>query len=76
MHLLTHVLLPPTPHPSLSAVGILVCIGTTFIATDLKPARVIADIEHTLKMQLIISTALMTPVRTREERVGYEVQLA
>eukprot|EP00798_Chlamydomonas_sp_ICE-L_P021208 gene21208-28116_t len=45
----------------ISAVGIIVCMLTTFIATDLKPARVIADIEHTLKMQLIISTSLMTP---------------
>uniref|UniRef100_A0A7S2QSI6 H(+)-exporting diphosphatase n=1 Tax=Chlamydomonas chlamydogama TaxID=225041 RepID=A0A7S2QSI6_9CHLO len=46
----------------ISAAGILVCIATTFIATDLKPAKVIAEIEHTLKMQLIISTVLMTPV--------------
>jgi inorganic pyrophosphatase len=30
--------------------------------TDLKPAKHIAEIEHTLKMQLIISTTLMTPV--------------
>ncbi|KAG1671066.1 hypothetical protein FOA52_000737 [Chlamydomonas sp. UWO 241] len=47
---------------SISAAGILVCIATTFIATDLKPAKVIAEIEHTLKMQLIISTIAMTPV--------------
>lgn len=45
-----------------SATGIIVCLLTTFIATDLKPARVISEIEHTLKMQLIISTLLMTPV--------------
>lgn len=45
-----------------SATGILVCILTTLIATDLKPARHISEIEHTLKMQLIISTVLMTPV--------------
>lgn len=42
--------------------GIFVCLITTFLATDLKPAKVIAEIEHTLKMQLIISTLLMTPV--------------
>ncbi|KAJ9533580.1 hypothetical protein QJQ45_026650 [Haematococcus lacustris] len=47
---------------ALSAAGILVCILTTFLATDLQPAKTIADIEHTLKMQLIISTLLMTPV--------------
>lgn len=46
-----------------SAAGILVCVITTLIATDLKPARHISEIEHTLKMQLIISTLLMTPVR-------------
>lgn len=45
----------------ISAVGILVCIATTFVATDLKPAKVVSEIEHTLKMQLIISTVLMTP---------------
>ncbi|GFR45263.1 hypothetical protein Agub_g6369 [Astrephomene gubernaculifera] len=45
-----------------SATGIIVCLLTTFIATDLKPAKVISEIEHTLKMQLIISTLLMTPV--------------
>lgn len=46
----------------ISATGIIVCILTTLIATDLKPARHISEIEHTLKMQLIISTVLMTPV--------------
>jgi inorganic pyrophosphatase len=45
-----------------SATGILVCMLTTLIATDLKPAKQISEIEHTLKMQLIISTVLMTPV--------------
>lgn len=45
-----------------SATGIIVCMLTTLIATDLKPARHISEIEHTLKMQLIISTVLMTPV--------------
>jgi inorganic pyrophosphatase len=46
----------------ISATGIIVCILTTLVATDLKPARVISEIEHTLKMQLIISTVIMTPV--------------
>lgn len=45
-----------------SASGILVCMLTTLIATDLAPAKQISEIEHTLKMQLIISTVLMTPV--------------
>ena len=60
--------LPPppnthTPHPPPHThAGIVVCILTTLIATDLKPARVVAEIESTLKMQLIVSTILMTPV--------------
>ncbi|KAK9830190.1 hypothetical protein WJX72_010203 [[Myrmecia] bisecta] len=45
----------------ISAAGILCCIATTFIATDLKPARLVSEIESTLKHQLIISTALATP---------------
>lgn len=47
---------------AISAVGILVCVVTTFIATDLKPARLVSDIERTLKLQLVISTLLATPV--------------
>jgi H(+)-translocating pyrophosphatase len=46
----------------ITATGILVCMGTTLIATDFKPARVISEIESTLKYQLIISTSVMTPV--------------
>lgn len=46
----------------ISAVGILVCLITTLIATDLKPARGVNEIESTLKMQLVISTILATPV--------------
>lgn len=46
----------------ITGAGILVCLATTLIATDLKPARVISEIESTLKNQLIISTAAMTPV--------------
>ena len=55
--------MPPCVHfPPRSAAGILVCIATTFIATDLEPARIIAEIEPCLKIQLIVSTILMTPV--------------
>ena len=46
----------------ISAVGILVCLLTTLIATDLKPARGINDIQSTLKWQLVIATVLATPV--------------
>lgn len=46
----------------ISAFGIFVCIITTFIATDLFPAKAISAIEKTLKIQLILSTVLMTPV--------------
>ena len=47
----------------ISASGILVCLLTTFIATDLRPARMVSEIENTLKYQLIISTLISTPVR-------------
>ena len=46
----------------ISAVGLLVCLLTTLVATDLKPARGINEIESTLKLQLIVSTLLATPV--------------
>jgi len=45
----------------ISAVGLVVCMGTTFLATDLRPARVVAEIESSLKQQLIVSTTLATP---------------
>ncbi len=48
----------------LTASGIVVCLLTTLLATDLKPARVVDEIESTLKNQLIVSTAIMTPVRS------------
>ena len=47
----------------ISACGIVVCLLTTFIATDIRPARLVTEIESTLKYQLIISTVLATPVR-------------
>ena len=46
----------------ISAAGILVCLLTTFIATDIRPARMVSEIENTLKYQLIISTLISTPV--------------
>ncbi len=45
----------------ITAVGILVCIGVTLVATDFHPAKTLDDIESTLKYQLILSTAIMTP---------------
>ena len=44
--------------------GIIVCILTTLIATDFRPARVVSEIESTLKVQLVVSTLIMTPVST------------
>ena len=52
----------------ISAAGILCCLLTTFIATDLRPARMVSEIENTLKYQLIISTLLATPVRSPPAR--------
>nr|ADK36629.1 vacuolar H+-pyrophosphatase [Dunaliella viridis] len=45
----------------ISASGIVVCCLTTFVATDIYPARNASQVENTLKMQMIISTVLMTP---------------
>jgi hypothetical protein len=66
-HYLLAVSCPPSPLPP-AGLGILVCMATTFLATDFKPARVIAEIEHTLKMQLIVSTLIMTPVSAKPGR--------
>lgn len=49
----------PCPRPR---AGIVVCVLTTLIATDLKPVRVVSEIESTLKVQLVVSTLAMTPV--------------
>ena len=46
----------------ITAAGIIVSLFTTLIATDISPARSIPTIESTLKLQLIVSTLLMTPV--------------
>ncbi|KAF5836539.1 pyrophosphate-energised proton pump [Dunaliella salina] len=45
----------------ISSAGIIVCILTTFVATDIYPAKNASQVENTLKMQMIISTILMTP---------------
>lgn len=47
----------------ITASGILVCLLTTLLATDFRPARAVDEIESTLKNQLIVSTVIMTPVR-------------
>jgi inorganic pyrophosphatase len=45
----------------LSAAGILVCIITSFFATNVMKVNEEAKIERTLKWQLLISTILLTP---------------
>ncbi|CAI5501876.1 unnamed protein product [Closterium sp. Naga37s-1] len=45
-----------------SGAGILVCLITTIIATDIQQVKEKAEIEPALKKQLVISTVLMTPV--------------
>ena len=66
----------------ITASGIIVSLLTTFIATDIRPARLVDEIEQTLKWQLIISTVIMTPVceltvvwfamRSRESELRYQ----
>ena len=56
----------------ISAAGILVCFFTTFVATDLRPARIVSEIENTLKFQLVISTVIATPVRPCALLVAYQ----
>jgi H+-translocating diphosphatase len=45
-----------------TAAGIIVCLFTTLLATDISPATSIPTIEPALKRQIIVSTLLMTPV--------------
>ena len=47
---------------AITAAGIVVCLLTTLLATDIAPAQNVPGIEPALKMQLIFSTALMTAV--------------
>jgi Na+/H+-translocating membrane pyrophosphatase len=44
-----------------SAVGIVVCLLCSFIATDFHPVRSETDVEKALKVQLISTTILMIP---------------
>jgi H(+)-translocating pyrophosphatase len=48
---------------SISAAGIFICAGCSFIATDFMPCKGKKDVEPTLKMQLV-STTLVTVVAT------------
>jgi len=47
---------------TVSAAGILACILTSFIATNVQPVRCEADVEKVLKVQMAVSTLLMTMV--------------
>ena len=47
---------------AVSGMGIIGCLFVSLLATDIKPATGISDIEPTLKVQLIVSTAVMTPL--------------
>lgn len=46
----------------ISSVGILVCMGVSFVATDIQPVRNEAGIERVLKSQLTLSTIAMTAI--------------
>jgi len=47
---------------AVSGAGIIVCLITNFVATDISPVKEEADIEKVLKTQLLVSSVLMTPV--------------
>jgi len=44
----------------ISAVGIVVCMLVSFVATDIQPVRCEADIEKALKIQLLLTSMAMT----------------
>jgi inorganic pyrophosphatase len=46
----------------ISALGIVVCMLTSFLATNISPVRQAKDVEKVLKVQLAVTTALMTAV--------------
>ena len=46
----------------ISALGIVVCMLTSFLATNFAPVREAKDVEKVLKVQLAVTTALMTAV--------------
>jgi len=45
---------------AISALGILVCLVTSFLATHIRPVRKEEDIETVLKIQLLVTTLLIT----------------
>jgi len=45
----------------ITATGIIVCLLTHFVATDLMPVKKQDEVEPALKMQLLVSTVLATP---------------
>jgi len=47
---------------TISAGGILVCLVCSFVATHVQPVRKEADIEKVLKVQLGLTTLILTPV--------------
>lgn len=47
---------------AITASGIIVCLLTTLLATDIAPAQNVVGIEPSLKTQLVVSTGFMTPV--------------
>jgi inorganic pyrophosphatase len=47
---------------TVSGAGIVVCLITNFVATDIAPVKAEKDIENVLKTQLLVSSLLMTPV--------------
>lgn len=44
----------------ISSMGIMVCLITTLVATDVFEIKTVSEIEPSLKRQLLISTVLMT----------------
>lgn len=46
----------------LSVGGLLACMLTSFVATHISPVKVDADVETVLKVQLLVSTSISTPI--------------
>eukprot|EP00947_MAST-08B_sp_MAST-8B-sp1_P004998 g4998.t1 len=46
----------------ISGAGVIMCLLTSFLATNICPVKKEADVEKVLKVQLFVSTALMTAV--------------
>ena len=47
---------------TISAAGILVCIATSFIATHIRPVIKESDIDMALRIQMVVSAAVMLPI--------------